>query len=222
MRMTEKINEILDIDDAFKAPPKVLEILLNKEQRCDVFHRFLELFKYNLDEDFWHIYFQEEVAQRKKQKQDFTPMSVADLVSQLTETSNLNGMYYEAAAGTGGMMIAKWNTDRHKHLPWNYNPSNYVYICEELSDRTFPFLIFNMAIRGMNGAAVHCDVLTRDCYGVFFVSNDSNNPIAFSNVNVMPYSSEAEKYFKVKFTDKKYPPHVESASILTSKDVMYV
>jgi len=215
--MTEKINEILCIDDVFKAPPRLIEILLDKNLRETIFHQFLELFNHKLDEDFWHVYFQEEAAQRKKQKQDFTPMSVASLVSKLTETSNNNGMRYEATAGTGGMTIARWNLDRLATLPWDYKPSQYLYICEELSDRAFPFLVFNMAIRGMNGAAIHCDALTRECYGVFFISNGTNNPNGFSSVNVMPYSREAEDYFKIKFIAAKYPAHVESPSIFGSK-----
>ncbi|MCL2410086.1 MAG: N-6 DNA methylase [Treponema sp.] len=205
--MTDKINFILGVDDIFKAPSKMLEILLNREHRESVFVQFLKLFNYKLHEDFWHNYFQEEAAQRKKMAQDFTPMSVAGLVSELVHES---GMYYEPAAGTGGMMVAQWQSDRCQHDPINYKPSQYLYICEELSDRAIPFLIFNMAIRGMNGAVIHCDTLTRECYGVFFVQNDKDYTFGFSSVNVMPYSKASEDYFNVKFVAEKYPAHIES------------
>ena len=76
------------------------------------------------------------------------------------------GVYYEPAAGTGGILITRWNQDRindpiglhsnKKILEKNpgismftYDPRNYWYQAEEMSDRAIPFLIFNMAIRGM-------------------------------------------------------------------------
>ncbi|MCL2223595.1 MAG: N-6 DNA methylase [Defluviitaleaceae bacterium] len=204
----EKIHKILGVDDIFKAPARLMEILLSgKEVREPIFTQLLELFKFKLDVDFWHGYFQDEAAERKKQKQDFTPMSVAGLVSKLVGGSDI---YYEPTAGTGGMMIANWHENRIKHPPLKYKPSNYLYVCEEMSDRAFPFLIFNMAIRGMNGAAVHCDSLTRECCGVFFIQNDKDDPVSFSSVNVMPYNEKTEKHFNVKFGEQKYKHYIES------------
>ena len=206
--MTEKINNILGVDDIFKAPDRVMNILLDKPLREHVFIQLLELFPGKLDFDFWHVYFQEEAAQRKKMGQDFTPECVALLLAELTK--GFNGMYYEVAAGTGGLCIAKWASDRNVYMPWDYKPSNFLYICEELSDRTLPFLVLNMAIRGMNGAAIHVDSLTRDCYGIFFIQNDADNPVGFSSINIMPYSEQAADYFKVKFVEQRYPAHIES------------
>jgi type I restriction-modification system DNA methylase subunit len=225
---TKIINNILGVDDIFKAPAKMLEILLDRGWRENIFFQFLESFKHKLHEDFFHNYFQEEIAQRKEMKQDFTPVSVSGLVTQLVDES---GMYFEACAGTGGMMIAQWEKDRCKHNPFHpqikhkvfnpYKPSDYLYVCEELSDRAFPFLVFNMAIRGLNGAAIHCDSLTRECYGVFFIQNDDDNPIGFSSVNVMPYSKEAESYFNVKFIEEKYPAYIESPNQFICKEKKY-
>jgi hypothetical protein len=220
--MTDKIHNILGINDIYKAPDKLMEILLDKPRREAVFLEMLELFEYKLDVDFWHGYYQEEAADRKVKKQDFTPMSVARLASTLTDGGGAdNGMRFEATAGTGGMTIAKWHQDRCRHNPCHpqiphaalnpYYPSAYFYECEELSDRAFPFLIFNMAIRGMNGAAVHCDSLARDCFGVFYISNGDDNPIGFSDINVMPYSNDVSKRFNVRFVENRYPAHVETA-----------
>ena len=216
--MTEKINTILGVDDIFKAPAQLLEILLNKDMREKIFLQFLELFNYKLDFDYFHVYFQSEAAQRQKYGQDFTPMSVSGLLAGLTENKGeQGGMRFDSTAGTGGLLIAKWNQDRLQHSPLSikrgmsvYKPSMYLYFAEELSDRAFPFLIFNMAIRGMNGAAIHCDSLSRECYGVFLIQNDNDNPIGFSSVNVMPYSKQSAQHFNVKFIEKKYPAHIES------------
>ena len=193
---TEKINEILGIDDIYKAPEALLEMLYNKSKREAVFNQFLKLFNNKLDFDYFHQYFQDEAAERKKQKQDFTPMSVSSLISQLVE-SDLSYKYFESAAGTGGMMIAKWSI----------NTNDCFYVCEELSDRAFPFLLFNMAIRGINGVVIHCNSLTRECYGVFKIKNRDNS--RFSSINLMPYGEVTETYYNVKTVLKKYTPLVE-------------
>lgn len=206
--MVEEINKILNINDSYKAPERLMVILLDKKEREEVFKQFLELFNYKVDYDWFHSYFQDEHADRKNKKQDFTPMSVSILLSELTRGSD--GTYYEAAAGTGGICIAKWNQERMKHNPFTYKPSDYLYVLEELSDRALPFLIFNLAVRGMNAAVVHCDALTRESYGVFFIQNDIDNALGFSSINVMPYSQDAEEFFDVKFIKQKYEPHVES------------
>jgi len=88
---------------------------------------------------------------------------------------------------------------------------------EELSDRALPFLIFNMAIRGVNATIIHCDVLSRDCFGVFFIQNDKNLSLEFSNINVMPYSKDASEAFNVKFFEEKYPAHIESPKEIFSQ-----
>ena len=206
--MVEEINNILKINDSYKAPERLMSILLEKNEREEVFKQFLELFEYRMDRDWFHEYFQNEHADRKNKKQDFTPMSVSRLLTELAGESD--GMYYEVAAGTGGICITKWNQDRLKYNPFTYKPSEHLYVLEELSDRALPFLIFNLAIRGINAAVVHCDALTRESYGVFFIQNDTDNPIGFSSINVMPYSQDAEEFFNVKFIKQKYEPHVES------------
>jgi len=188
-----------------------MEILRNRPRREALFKRFLEAFNYDVTYDWFHDYFQEEHAQRKTHKQDFTPQSVAELVTKLVGNSPTDdGLRYEPGAGTGGMTITAWNNDRYKHSPFDYRPSWYVYHCEELSDRAIPFLLFNTLIRGMNAVIVHCDVLSRKAYGAFFVQNDTDNHLAFSSLNVMPYTDELAKYLAVEWVEKRYEPLVES------------
>jgi len=156
--LTSEINAILGIDDIFKAPTRLMEILLDQREREKVFNQVLELSRKNsigVDLDFWHTYFQDEVAERNKKKQDFTPMSVGNLVAKLVGGGT---SYFEPAAGTGGMMIAHWHQNEAK---------NTLYYVEELSERTFPFLLFNMMIRGIEGVAVRCDSLTGEVHEAF-------------------------------------------------------
>ena len=57
-----------------------------------------------------------------------------------------------------------------------------------MSDRAIPFLIFNMAIRGMNGVAVQCDSLSRDAKEAYFIRNDTDNWLGFSEIIKLPHT----------------------------------
>ncbi|RXV33792.1 methylase, partial [Enterococcus faecalis] len=52
---TERINELLGVDDAYKAPEALMNILLNRDKREIVFNKFLEIEK-DLTFDWFHEY----------------------------------------------------------------------------------------------------------------------------------------------------------------------
>lgn len=153
---TETVNKILDIDEAYKAPDRLMEILLNPKLKEKVFQQFLAV-STDLSFDWFHEYFEDEQAQRKSKKQDFTPEGIAKLLVQLAP---LRDAYFEAAAGTGGIMITSWSN----------KPANY-YEVEEMSDKAVPFLLFNMAIRKMHGVLIQCDSLTRKAKDVYLTDD---------------------------------------------------
>lgn len=170
--LSEKIHEILNINDSYKAPEKIMELLFgNKEKLEKVYESFSELFDYSFDHDWFHEYFQEESAERKRFKQDFTPPSVVQLINDIADTeSTKNVKYFELAVGTGGIMIETWK--RHK---------DGFFVLEELSDRTVPFLLFNMAIRNMNGIVRHGDSLKEEWTKVYRVTSG----IKYSKIEVI-------------------------------------
>lgn len=132
------INNLLGIDETYRAPDKLMEILLNKEQRKKLFSAFLEI-STDMSFDWFQEYFEEEQAERKSQKQDYTPAEVSILVSMLAGNGNSTVDY---SAGTGSMIIQKWRQDcLHDHF-LTYKPHNYLYYCEELSDRSDSFFNF--------------------------------------------------------------------------------
>ena len=207
-----KINNLLGIKESYKAPERLMEILyMDKTERDKYFMDFLNAFDKDVTYDWFHDYFQDEHADRKNQKQDFTPQSVSSLLSQMVGTEG--STYYEPAAGTGGILIERWNQDRMKHSPFDYEPRDYYYTAEELSDRAIPFLLFNMLIRGMNGNVVQCDVLTRESTGAFFIQNDANDFMGFSSLNLLPYNEDTETEFNIKFVDEKYKPIKQTEKI---------
>ncbi|WP_226568164.1 N-6 DNA methylase [Bacillus stratosphericus] len=216
--ITEKINRILGIDDSYKAPSKIMEILFDRERREEIFRKFVDDPALNSsDKDVFHEYFQEEHADRKDKKQDFTPGSVGGLLARITDVGFESTTSYDGCAGTGGLTIAKWQSDRIKHSPFDYKPSWYFYHCEEMSDRAIPFLLFNLLFRGMNAVVVHCDVLTRKSKGAFFIQNDHDDFMRFSALNVLPYTDLAARELNVTWDDDfvPYDDLIESEEIPT-------
>lgn len=205
------VNKILNIDDAYKAPDTLLALMLNKTQRENIFKKFLNI-STDLSFDWFHEYFEDEQAERKSKKQDFTPDSIATLLNKLT--SNTTGYYYEPTAGTGGILITRWwqdclndpvGTKNNTNIPgisfFTYDPRKYWYQVEELSDRAVPFLIFNMAIRGMNGVAIQCDSLSREAKEAYFIRNDTDNALAFSEVIEVPKTKDFEKELNINWKE---------------------
>ena len=205
------VNKILNIDDAYKAPDTLLALMLDKTQRENIFKKFLNV-STDLSFDWFHEYFEDEQAERKSKKQDFTPDSIATLLNKLT--SNTTGYYYEPTAGTGGILITRWwqdclndpvGTKNNTNIPgisfFTYDPRKYWYQVEELSDRAVPFLIFNMAIRGMNGVAIQCDSLSREAKNAYFIRNNTDNALTFSEVIEVPKTKDFEKELNINWKE---------------------
>lgn len=208
MLTTKTIHELLGIDEVFKAPNRLMEILFNKSDREELFKQFLE-YEWDMSYEWFMTYFEEEQADRKNKKQDFTPQSVSKMLSKIVGGNS----YFEVAAGTGSIMIQAWQEHRLNESPFTYKPSNYWYHVEELSDRAIPFLLFNMLIRGMNGIVVHGDALTREIKNVYFIQNTKDDYMKFSDLNVMPRNELAEKEFNVRKWIGDGIVHVESPYI---------
>ena len=207
-------NEIFDVSDSYQVPSKLMEILFDKEKREALFMKLLRANNMNVDFDWFYEYFQNEHADRKGKKQDFTPECVCDLVSKLAMSSKGdNGNYYEVCAGTGGIMIKHWDNFRRTFSPFDYKPQYHFAVVEELSDRAVPFLLLNMMIRGMNGIVIHGDCLTRKCKNAYFICNQKNDHLQFSGISVIPHTERFEKELNVKFKNKEYKEHLELMSI---------
>ncbi len=178
--MIKKINEILGVKEAYQAPDKLLEIVLDNKSAFEVYHEMLEAHNYDLSYDWFHKYFQEEHADRKNKKQDFTPVCIATLLHQSFE--QYDGILYEPSCGTGGIIIQHWKQVREYYGFLRLNPMERIYICEELSERTIPFLLFNLAIRGVNAIVIQNNVITREAVAFYHVFNEKNNHMNFSSI----------------------------------------
>lgn len=193
--LTSKIvNDLLGVDDSYKAPESLLEKMLDNEERIKLFDEFLKI-EQDLDHDWFVDHFQEEHSERKRFNQDFTPLPMAELLNKLAGNSRT---YFESAAGSGGLLISAWDQNRAEACEHKFDSRAYWYQVEELSDRAVPFLIFNMAIRGMNGVILHGDSLERTFKEVYFIRNDSTEFLKYSEVFVMPKTEIIMAEFGIK------------------------
>ncbi|UQS85821.1 SAM-dependent methyltransferase (plasmid) [Apilactobacillus apisilvae] len=208
----DTINQLIGVNESYQAPDELLKIMLDKTRREQLFKKFLAV-NHDVSYDWFQDYFEQVQADRKKKKQDFTPNSVSKLTHNLVGNSD---DYFEACAGTGGMLIKRWNDDRMQHTPFDYRPHMYFYRVEELGDSAIAFLIFNFAIRGMDGTIFYGDSLSRECKQVFFIQNDMDEPLKFSNVNIMPRTDMVMKEFDVGSWNIKHKEinHIESGRVV--------
>lgn len=86
MTITDSINKILKINDSYKAPQRLMDLLTgDKTERDHVFKEMAYLFNHDYSFDWFHEYFQNEHADRKEKKQDFTPESVSKLLNRMVK-----------------------------------------------------------------------------------------------------------------------------------------
>lgn len=211
-----EINQLIGVKESYQAPTKLESILYDPDKRNELFKKFLEI-NYNVSFDWFSDYFMEVQREKTKRKQTFTPPELATVANKLI--NNTGRQYFEPAAGTGALLVDRWNHDRLKESPFTYSPSNYLYEVEELSDACIPFLLFNILIRGMNAIVIHGDSLSRDVRQVYFCQNDKNDFMQFSSLNVMPHNDTIKHEFNInKWTDDsinhiesiKYPEYLKS------------
>lgn len=148
---SETINRIFGISESFELPERLMDILLCDKAQ-DYFEQFLSV-QTDLKKDWFTDYFQEEHSNRNKMMQDFTPHELTRLLVEMTGDFHV---VQDVCAGTGGLTIAAWNK----------NPKA-IFICEELSSRAIPLLLFNLAIRNINAYVLHEDVLELDIKAVY-------------------------------------------------------
>ncbi|MFT8459973.1 MAG: N-6 DNA methylase [Liquorilactobacillus ghanensis] len=211
------ILKLLDSGDGWQASEKLMSILMDKTKREKLFRDFLS-HETDVSYDWFCKFFNDEMAERTKKQQYFTPSFLSDLVAKIVDTDNKDTKTnFDSAAGTGSLTVAKWNTDRLKVNPLIYRPSDYFYTAEELKiegqpSRALPFLLFNFLIRGMNGVVISGDSLSRKVSQIYFIQNDTDNMLGFSSLNVMPRTETVAKEFDVREWIDEPITHIESPS----------
>lgn len=168
---TNQLLNVFQIEDILDLPVKITEILEGDIiQRNKIYLQLIEANNYDLSHDFFQESYEEELAQRSKGKQDFTPNVIGLLLSNLT--GFIEGKIYEPTAGNGSLIVSNWNYRKNNTF---YNPNEHPVECWELSDRSIPILLLNLSIRGIVGNVYHGDVLTKRIKCQYNLSSTNNN-----------------------------------------------
>lgn len=167
MSISDKINDIIGIKESFELPDKLLEILLNKDKRIEIFNKFLEYEK-DLSYDWFTDYFQNEHGDRDKLKQDYTPDCISTILEKL-RPEDVNNIA-DICGGVGGLSIKQINS----------KPEGFFYL-EELSGRAIPLLLFNLSIRNINAVVWHGDSLSRKVENIYRLSSQED----FSDIEII-------------------------------------
>lgn len=172
--------EIFKIDDLRVLPEAISGVLFgNLEERNNVYNKLLEINSYDMSKDWFQEVYEEEMSERKKKGQDFTPYELGVICSQLTKQQ---GSIHEPTAGNGSMVIADWWERCRRLLPWEHFPSEHMVTCWELSDRSLPILLLNLSIRGIMGYVYHGDVLEGTVKQKYILLNRTDDTMAFSDI----------------------------------------
>ena len=177
----ERIESFFGIKDLIYLPTAVWHLIcLPVKERNEAYRELLEENGWDLSRDWFQEAYEEELAQRKKSKQDFTPNEVAQIASLLTGSPK--GVMHEPTAGNGSMIIADWWIRCRKGLPWEFFPSENMVDCWELSDRCIPILLLNLSIRGIMGYVTHGDVLENTRQARYVLLNRHDDALGFSEI----------------------------------------
>lgn len=179
--MTRKqVFEIFNIEDINDLSNAVMTILFS-EKRDDVYQSLLEANNHDMSHDWFQLIYEDELAQRGQNKQDFTPNQVGVVLSKLS--GNDKGKIYEPTAGNGSLLISNWwqrciNSD----FPLMHFPADHQIECWELSNRAIPILLLNLSIRGIMGIVYHGDVLEQTIKAKYILLNRDNDTLSFSEI----------------------------------------
>lgn len=219
------IAKLLHGDDLASTSEYLMGILFDKDKREQLFRQFLA-YETDVSYDWFNLYYSQEMTRiSKKHKSYYSPPALGKLAKQLVDVArtdgdteatkrNLGATHYDVGAGTGQLTVTAWDANRRKHSPFDYKPSMYFYVAEELKQagkpsRSLPFLLFNYLIRGMDGVVIAGDSLTRSISQVYFIQQPEDDHLGFSSLNVMPRTPDTMKAFDVRTWIDEPIEHIE-------------
>lgn len=191
--LTQKFIEIFGEIENFKTENVT-------DDNCE---KFLKLINNNLEIDYLQQMWQFYMADREDKKQDFTPVSLAKLVAELTKSDNEEWVY-DMCCGSGALTIQKWVSNK-----------NLKFVCEELDENVIPFLLFNLKLRNIEGYILNSNVLTGERKSVFKLEKGEKfskvtNQLFFeypkftTGISNPPFNLEGKNTEPIKFKKMNY------------------
>ena len=95
--ISEKINEILKINESYEMPEAMMNMLLSQD-KDKILSQIAN--NYDFSKDDFRDYFQTEHGDREKYKQDYTPDCICTLLSKLIQNKQT---FTDVCSGTGAL-----------------------------------------------------------------------------------------------------------------------
>lgn len=198
--MLDWILKIFNSKELRYLPDDVLaNVLANNTEPYDEYIK-----KYpNLSEDSLKLFFENYLADRKFLDQDFTPDSIAMLLAEMT---NPQKEVLDECAGIGSLLIPAWRK----------NPDVMVY-AREKSNTTIPFLLFNLALRNIQGVVVRGDTLTLETFEVY-VLNKGEKYSTVTQIDIVEEVKRSDPIFLMKALMAYYPDRFKYGQSINQQD----
>lgn len=184
--------DIFDCKELRYLPDKVLESVL--ANNTAIYEEYIKEYP-DLEKDTLREFFETYFADTTFLAQDFTPDSVALLMTEilLSAREDKQKEVLDEAAGIGSLIIPFW-----KH-----NPDVTVY-ARELSATTIPFLLFNLALRNMQGVVIRGDTLTLETFAVY-VLNKGEKYSTVTEIDLIEEVKRSDPIYLMKGLMAYYP-----------------
>jgi type I restriction-modification system DNA methylase subunit len=174
--------QFFGVDDIMNLPKAVERVIqLPTDERDRIYREFMRMNNYEMGRDWFQRVYEEEFSQRKNQGQDFTPIEVTELCAMIAGVETARNVH-EPTAGTGQMIISAWWTWARSRTPWEAFPSQFPITVWEILDRTIPFLLFNLSIRGIMGYVYNGDTLEKTVKRKYILLNRHDDALGFSEI----------------------------------------
>lgn len=156
MELKELTDKTLELFNA-KNTTELIESLNPDDQ--EKMKAFKNLVGDDLSIDWLQKIYQYYEADRKGNKQDFTPPTLARLIGSLALLDEKERVI-DMCAGSGALTIQLWSLNR-----------NLKFECLEFDAHVLPTLIYNLALRNIDAIVKQMDVLQNDVKAVFKINH---------------------------------------------------
>lgn len=169
------INSMLGVRESYQAPIALMKVLLDDDKRS----AFVQEYRDNLpDLEHEHLreYFMDNQSDRKGDKQDYTPDAIGEIITGILGPRD---RVLDIAGGIGGLTIHQWGANH-----------GGIYVVEEISSASLPFLLLNLLARQIDAVVVNGDSLERTAKAVYRVAGNS--------LHVLPKTPETLKEYELR------------------------
>lgn len=170
----EKFMKILQVNEEYEIQNKLMNVLLSDKK--NIFLDELINNGFDIEKDCIREMFENELANRKTLKQDYTPYSICKLISLIT---GKHEEILDVCSGVGSLAIQN-----------SLDNDTDMFVCEEISTLSISMLLLNISIRNINATIYRKDVLTQEVFETYELKKEKK----YSSIEKIENIAEQRKY----------------------------